>query len=90
MIVEIAEEGRYIHAERGFVVIQEKDKELGRIPIDTVTGLIISAQGATLSKSLLSRLGGTNIPVVICGANYLPISIAMPVSVHYKQLEIAQ
>ena len=90
MIVEIAEEGRYIHAERGFVVIQEKDKELGRIPIDTVTALIISAQGATLSKSLVSRLGGTNIPVVICGANYLPISIAMPVNAHYKQLEVAQ
>ena len=90
MIVEVAEEGRYIHAERGFVVIHEKDQELGRIPLDTLTGLIISAQGATLSKLLLARLGGMNIPVVICGTNYLPISITTPVSAHYKHLEIAQ
>jgi len=90
VIVEIAEEGRYIHSEYGFVVIHEKDKEVGRIPIDTLTALMISAQGATLSKSLLARLGGLNIPVIICGANYMPISIATPVSAHYKQLQVAQ
>ncbi|WP_034638146.1 type II CRISPR-associated endonuclease Cas1 [Desulfovibrio cuneatus] len=89
MIIEVSEEGRYIHAERGFVVVQEKGTELGRIPIDTITAFIISAQGATLTKSFLSRLGALNIPVIICGEQYAPISIATPITVHYQQQAIA-
>ncbi len=33
-IVEIAQDGRRLSVERGFLVIRDADEELGRIPLD--------------------------------------------------------
>ena len=89
-ILEISENGKYINASRGFVVISENNKELGKVPIDTILAAIISADGAVVCKSFFTRLGEENIPIIICGKNYAPLSIATPVSAHYKSLEVAQ
>ena len=43
-VLEIAEENRYISLDRGFIVIESKGKELGRIPLDDVAVLILSAK----------------------------------------------
>lgn len=54
-VLEIAEENRYISLDRGFIVIESKGKELGRIPLDDVAVLLLSAQSITLTKKYIQR-----------------------------------
>lgn len=88
-ILELAESSRHVHAERGFVVIYEQDSVIGQVPIDTLLAVILSADGVSITRNALARLAEENIPVIITGKQYLPISIATPVSAHYRQLAVA-
>ena len=87
-VLEIAENARHIRASRGFVIIEEKATELGRIPIDSILTVILSADGLTLTKDFLARMAAENIPVIICGKDYMPTSIASPLSAHYRSLGV--
>lgn len=89
-ILEIAEHNRYISASRGHVIIKEKDTKLGEVIIDSLACVLLSSPSITLSKKFLERMAEENIPVVICGNNYLPISMALPTNTYFKQLRIAQ
>ena len=89
-ILEIAEPGRHISVSRGFVLVSEGNKEIGRVAVDTLSAVLLSTEGATLSKSFFERMGSENIPVIICGKDYLPISIATPLSSYYRPLSVAQ
>lgn len=51
-VLEIAEENRYISLDRGFIVIESRGKELGRIPLDDDSVLLLSAQSITLTKKI--------------------------------------
>ena len=51
-VLEIAEENRYISLDRGFIVIESKREELGRIPLDDIAVLLLSAQSITLTKNI--------------------------------------
>lgn len=51
---------------------------------------IISAEGATLAKSFFVRLGEANIPIIICGKDYMPLSIAAPIAAHHRHTAIAK
>lgn len=88
-IVEISESPRHVSVERGLLKVQEKTKKLGEIPLDCITALILSGEGCTISRHALARLAEQNIPVVVCDAKYMPISIATPVSSHFRQLSVA-
>ncbi len=89
-ILEIAENERYVSMHRGLVVVREQEKILGELPVDALLSVILSADGITLSKKFLERMAEENIPVIICGANYMPLSIATPVSAHYRPLAVAR
>lgn len=88
-VLEIAESPRYINVERGFVIIREHDTILGQVILDELLAVILSADGATITRNALARLAEENIPVIITGKQYLPISIATPVNAHYRQLAVA-
>lgn len=88
-ILEVAENLRHINVERGTVFIREHDSIVGQVPIDEIIAVILSADGLTITRNALARFAEENIPVVITGKQYLPVSIAMPVSSHYKQLAVA-
>lgn len=51
-VLEIAEENRYISLDCGFIVIESKGEELGKIPLDDVAVLLLSAQNITLTKKI--------------------------------------
>ncbi len=89
-ILELAENNRYISIQRGLVVVREQEKTLGELPVDSLLAVILSGDGITLSKKFLERMAEENIPVIICGANYMPLSIATPVSAHYRPLTVAR
>lgn len=83
-IIEIAEDGRYLSRYRGFLVVSDKETELGRIPLADVSAVILSANQASLSKNILLALAEQNAAVICCGSNYLPTSITLPYSGNYE------
>jgi CRISPR-associated protein Cas1 len=84
-IVEIAEDGRYLSVERGFLVVSHQGNEIGRVPIDDVMAVIGNAHGLTYSNNLLVDLAHRNAPLVICAQNHSPVAVLWPLEGNYEQ-----
>jgi CRISPR-associated protein Cas1 len=84
-VVEIATDGRHLSMFRGFLVVNERGEEVGRVPIDDVAAVIANAHGLTYSNNVLVELSNRGIPVVLCGANHMPAAIVWPVDAHHIQ-----
>jgi CRISPR-associated protein Cas1 len=84
-IIEIQENNRYVSLERGFLKISSGENIIGRVPLDDVAVLLVSAQGVSLSKNILNELAERGGISVLCGKNYIPSSIIMPVTGNYLQ-----
>lgn len=65
--------------------MSEAGTEIGRVPLDQITAVIIHAHGTTCSASLLTELAQRGAPVVFCTANHSPCSVLMPLEGHYAQ-----
>ena len=84
-IIDIASDGRHLSRERGFLKVSEEGTEIGRVPLDEITAVIIHAHGSTCSASLLAELAERGAPVVFCAANHAPRSVLMPLDGHHAQ-----
>lgn len=82
-VLEIHEENRYLSLNRGFIVIQHGSEELGRVPLDDIGVLLLSAQSVSFSKNILNALAEKGCVSVLCGKNYTPQSMVLPVYSHY-------
>jgi CRISPR-associated protein Cas1 len=84
-IIEIAGDSRYLHKDRGFLVVSHRDAEQGRIPLDDVAALICNAHGLIYSNNLLVALAERGCPIVLCGKNHMPVGIVCAVDSHHRQ-----
>ncbi len=84
-VVEIAENGRHLAREDGFLVISSDRQEIGRIALDDILSVIATAPGTTASCAAIAELSARGIPFVICGRNFLPASIVWPIAGHHAQ-----
>ena len=84
-VVEIAEDGRHLCKQRGFLVVEAGGAELGRVPLDDIDAVIASAHGLTYSNTLLVALAERCAPLVVCGRNHLPAAILWAVDAHHVQ-----
>ena len=84
-IVEIVENGRHLAKERGFMTVTADKVEIGRIPIDDLGAVIVSAHGITYSNNLLVALAERCIPLVVCGSNHMPVAFLWTVDGHHEQ-----
>lgn len=84
-IVEISQDGRHISLFRGFLKISEDETEIARIPLDSISALLLNCHQATLSQNILLTCADEGIPVILCGSNHQPAGILWPVVSHYKQ-----
>ncbi len=87
-VLEICEENRYLSLSRGFIVIQHGSEELGKVPLDEIGVLLLSAQGVTFSKNILNALAEKGCITILCGKNYAPQSMVLPVYSHYHFAKI--
>ncbi|GMO46158.1 MAG: hypothetical protein Ta2B_27520 [Termitinemataceae bacterium] len=87
-IVEIQEENRYLSLERGFLKISTGAEKIASVPLDDIAVLLVSAQSVSFSKHILNELAERGSISVLCGKNYVPQSMVMPVSGHYMQAGI--
>lgn len=84
-IVEIAENGRYLGKDRGFLTVSAEGAEIGRVPLDDLAAVIASAPGTTTSCVLLAELAARGIPFTVCGRNFAPAAILWPTETHHAQ-----
>ncbi len=84
-IVDVVEDGRYLHTDREWMVVKENQIEIGRIPLTDIQSILVHAGYATYSHELLLRLSEYDIPLVICDHRHEPISILLSLSGHHKQ-----
>ncbi|WP_147613293.1 type II CRISPR-associated endonuclease Cas1 [Treponema pectinovorum] len=82
-VLEINDENRYLSLNRGFIVVKEKDKELGSVPLDDIAVMIISAQSAIFTKNVINALAEHGGITILCGKNYIPESYILPFADHY-------
>jgi CRISP-associated protein Cas1 len=81
-IVELAENGRVLKHFRGFLVVEQNSQEIGRVPWDDIAAILLTAPDIMLTKYALMTASEQNIPVIIMGKNYHPLSILTPLSDH--------
>lgn len=84
-IVDIETDGRHLSAYRGFLVVSEDREEVGRIPLDDVTAVIVHAHGVTWSTNLIVALAERGALMVLCGPNHAPVAVCMPLEGHHGQ-----
>jgi len=86
-IIEIAEDGRYLSKYHGFLVVSDKETELGRVPLADVSAVILSAHQVSISKNILTALSEQNAVVICCGNRYLPTSLTLPYSGNFESAQ---
>jgi CRISP-associated protein Cas1 len=84
-IIEIAQDGRRLSMERGFLVIRDHEQELARIPLDDIAAVISNAHGLTYTNNVLVALAERNVPLVITAANHTPVAFLWPLDGHHEQ-----
>lgn len=84
-IVDISTDGRRLSAFRGFMVIADSEGEVGRVPLDDVTGVVIHAHGVTWSTTLVHALAERGAPIVFCAPNHAPVAVCLPLEGHHAQ-----
>ncbi|WP_025769539.1 type II CRISPR-associated endonuclease Cas1 [Thioalkalivibrio sp. HK1] len=89
-IVEITKPGCYLRKHRGFMEVSENSEVIGQVPLDDIGSVIISVLGCSVSTALINELAELNIPLVMCGSNYLPTSMTLPVAGYGRQLHVMQ
>lgn len=87
-VLEICEENRYLSLNHGFIVIKHDSEELGKVPLDDIGVLLLSAQGVSFSKNILNALAEKGCITILCGKNYAPQSMVLPLYSHYHFAKI--
>lgn len=82
-VIEIAEEGRHLAKERGFLVVHQGGAEAGRVPLDDLMAVMATARGTTVSVALLAALADRGVPFVVPGGNFAPAALLWPVEGHH-------
>lgn len=84
-VVEIISDGRYLHADRGFLVIKEGDEERARVPLDDIGAVIGNAHGLVWSNELLVRLAERGAPLVVVNRQHRPVALLLSLDGNHRQ-----
>lgn len=87
IVIDVAENGRHLSLDRGFMVVSAHGGEIGRVPLDDIAVLIGTAHGLTYSNNLLLALLERECAVVLCGRNFSPAAILWPIDGHHVQAQ---
>ena len=83
--VEITQPNIHLSLYRGFLQIHKEKKLVGRVPLDDILGVVVTGHGCSHSSNILVALAEKNIPISICGSNFLPKAIVLPVIGNCRQ-----
>jgi CRISPR-associated protein Cas1 len=83
-IVELMTDGSHVSVDRGFLNVRRPGSD-GRVPLDDIEAVLASAQGLTYTNAALAALAERCAPLVICGRDYSPVAVLMPLQGHFQQ-----
>lgn len=89
-VVEIYDENKYLSLDRGFLQIQQGNQVLGKVPLDDIGTLLLTAQGVTVTKNVLNALSENGCITILCGKNYAPQNMVVPIGQHYHFAKIVK
>ncbi|MBR6389110.1 MAG: type II CRISPR-associated endonuclease Cas1 [Opitutales bacterium] len=90
-IVEIAEDGRVLGVERGFLTVSSKGEILGKIPLDDIEAVLCISNYCLFTSSLASALAENSIPLLVCDKiKKYPKSALLAIESNYRQGDIIQ
>jgi len=84
-IVEISQDGKHLSLFRGFLKISEGEQEIARIPLDSISAVLVNCYQANLSQNIMLACADEGIPIILCGTNHQPKATLLPVVSHHKQ-----
>lgn len=84
-IVDIATDGRHLSLYRGFLIVEEGQREVGRVALDDIRAVIVHAHGTTWSTNIVAALAERGAPIVFCGRNHSPVAVTLPIEGHHAQ-----
>lgn len=84
-IIDISQDGRHLSRDRGFLLVQDGNQVVGRVPLDQIAAVIVHAHGCTWTGSLLTELADRGALVVLCAANHQPRAMLWPMEGHHAQ-----
>lgn len=82
-IIEIQSDKRYLSLDRGFLLIHAEEELISKVPLDDIAVLLLSGNGISVSKNILTELSSRGAITIFCGKNYIPQSILIPVNSNY-------
>jgi CRISP-associated protein Cas1 len=82
-IIDVSQDGRYLHAEREWLVVSENKVEIGRVPLVDIHSILVHARHATYSHGLLTKLAGHEIPLVVCDDRHEPVAMLASLGPHH-------
>lgn len=88
LILELAEEGRYLSVSKGLYVISDRNGEVGRVACEDVDAVLLTAHNATITKQALARMAEQGTVGVVCGSNFMPSALVLPISHHFQSCKI--
>ena len=83
-VVEISKENTYICSKRGFLEISQEHEKIAEIPMDDIAVLLLTSRSIRCSKHVLNKLSSNGTPTILCGDNYSPQSIIIPLARNYE------
>ena len=83
--IEISEDNRHLSLERGFMVVSEDKKEIGKVALDDIAAVISTSYRVTFSNNLMIEFCERGIPFVLCASNHSPAGFLLPLVGHHKQ-----
>lgn len=81
-VVELASEPIYAAKSRGFLIAESAEYVRTAVDLDEIETVLISSNRGSVSISLLSELAERGIALVVCGKNFMPIGMNVPVITH--------
>lgn len=86
-IVELTRAGLSVHKQRGFLVVYDQGTETGRVGLDDIEAVLAASQGLMWSNTALAELAARQVPVMLLGPSFTPVSVILPLTGHHAQAE---
>jgi len=87
-IIEISTDNKKLSVHAGFLRISEQNEVIKDIPLDLILSLVITSPTVIYTQPLLQRLSEEGVPLIVCGKNFIPCGIYLPLIGNYKQSHI--
>lgn len=86
-IVEISSEGCYVHLKLSQLVLERKGEEIGTIPIEDLSVLILDNPQILITQACLRKLLNHNVMVISCDGSHQPSGLFLPLQSNTLQAE---